>query len=288
MSERFAADWLKLRESADLAARDPALARRFAAALPSGAKRLIDLGAGTGANTRALLPRIVDHQEWILVERDRDLIAAQDDAFTTWARRQGYPIQTGGGRITIEAKPVSWRVAAQPLDLACDLEHLAAIGAHGVTAAAFFDLVSQTWLERFVAVLAKQRLPLLAVLTVDGRRVWQPPNENDAIVAEAFAHHQRGDIGFGVALGGGAVDALQQLLDAAGFSVTRVVSDWRLSLRDHALLASLIDGEAAAARAAAPEAHAAIDAWEAQRQAQLAAGTLALTVGHCDLLAMPA
>ena len=288
MSERFAADWLKLRESADLAARDSASARRFAAALPPGAKRLIDLGAGTGSNTRALLPRIAGDQEWSLVERDRDLIAAQDDAFTAWARRQGYPIQTGGGRITIDAKPASWRITPRALDLAHDLERLATIEAHGFTAAAFFDLVSQSWLERFVALLQKQRLPLLAVLTVDGRRLWRPGSEHDAIVADAFARHQRRDKGFGAALGGDAADALQKLLRDAGFTVARAASDWRLGPRDAALLAALIDGETSAAREAAPEAQAQIDAWERQCRAQLASGTLALTIGHCDILALPA
>jgi hypothetical protein len=288
MSERFAADWLKLRESADLAARDPALARRFAAALPPGAKRLIDLGAGTGANARALLPRIAGDQEWVLAERDHTLITAQDDAFTSWARRQGYPISSGGGRIVLKVQPSQWRIAAQALDLAGDLDRLEAIDAQGITAAAFFDLVSQDWLERFVALLARKHIPLLAALTVDGQRLWQPILDDDAVVATAFARHQRRDKGFGPALGGTAVDRLQERLGAGGFTVTRAASDWRLGARDEALLAALIAGEAGAAREAAPEAVARIDAWEAQRRAQLSAHVLTLTIGHCDILAVPA
>ena len=188
---------------------------------PEGPKRLIDLGAGSGANARALLPRIAGDQEWTLVDRDRDLIAAQDDAFTTWARRQGYPIQTGGSRITIDAKPSSWRIAAQPLDLARDLDRLAAIAAHGITAAAFFDLVSQAWLQHFAALLIRHRIPLLAVLTVDGKRDWRPRLDEDGIVTEAFARHQLRDKGFGPALGGTAAMMLEtKLLRAAGFAVT--------------------------------------------------------------------
>lgn len=288
MSERFAADWLRLRESADLAARDRALARRFAAALPEGPKRLIDLGAGTGANVRALLPRIAGDQNWLLIERDRDLIAAQDDAFTTWARRQGYPVHTGGSRIIIDAKPATWRIAARPLDLAGDLDVLDAYQAHGITAAAFFDLVSQEWLQHFAALLIRHRIPLLAVLTVDGKRDWRPRLDEDGIVTEAFARHQLRDKGFGPALGGTAAMMLETKLHAAGFAVTPTASDWLLGPRDTALLATLIDGEAAAARQAAPGDAARIAAWATQRRELLAEDALTLTIGHRDLLALPA
>ena len=294
MSEHFALDWLRLRESADLAARSPALARGFAAALPSKHPlQLIDLAAGSGANTRALLPRISGDQHWRLIDRDRDLLAAQGEEFTLWARRQGYPITAGGGRASIEARPAQWQIKALPLDLDHDLASLEEIAFDGITAASFFDLVSQEWLERFVEVLAARRVPFLAVLTVDGRREWQPQRDDDALIAKAFAAHQHRVKDFGAALGAAASDAVEALLRQAGFRVERAASDWRLGLnaggpRDEALLAALIAGEAGAAREAAPEAADRIAVWEKTRRALLAEGRLGLTVGHCDLLALPA
>lgn len=293
MSERFALDWLRLRESADLAARNPALARRFATALPTRPLHLIDLAAGSGANTRALLPRIAGDQHWRLIDRDRDLLAAQADEFTHWARRQGYPITAGGGRALIDARPAQWQIEAMPLDLDHDLATLGEIEFDGITAASFFDLVSQEWLARFVDLLAARRVPFLAVLTVDGRREWQPQLEDDALIAEAFASHQGRVKNFGAALGGAAPDALVALLRQAGFGVDRAASDWRLGSndrgpRDEALLAALIAGEADAAREAAPEAAGRIDAWEKARRGLLAERRLGLIVGHCDLLALPA
>jgi hypothetical protein len=294
VSEHFALAWLKLRESADLAARSPTLARRFVAALPSTRPlRLIDLAAGSGANTRALLPRIAGAQHWCLIDRDRDLLAAQGEEFTLWARRQGYPITAGGGRVSIEAQPAHWQIEAMPLDLDHDLATLAELEFDGVTAASFFDLVSQQWLERFVALLAARRVPFLAALTVDGRREWQPRLDDDALIADAFAAHQRRIKDFGAALGGTAPTILEALLHHAGFRVEREASDWRLGLsdkgrKDDALLAALIAGEAGTAREAAPDAAARIAAWESQRRMQLAEGILCLTVGHCDTLALPA
>ncbi|HVA13222.1 MAG TPA: class I SAM-dependent methyltransferase [Stellaceae bacterium] len=285
----FTLDWLRLRASADLAARNPTLARHFAAALPiARPARIVDLGAGSGAQCRALLPRIAGDQAWTLIDRDRELIAAQAGEFTLWARRQGYPVLAGGGRVAIDARPARWQIDALPLDLAADLASLAEIDADGMTAAAFFDLVSPAWLERFVAILAKQRVPLLAALTVDGKRDWQPIIAEDAIVAAAFARHQHRDKGSGPALGGDAPAALEKHLRAAGFRIARAVSDWQLDARDETLLSALIASEAGAAREASPEAIDRIDAWEAQRRRHLTARRLRLTVGHCDLLALPA
>lgn len=285
----FSLAWLRLRESADLAARDPGLARRFAAALPKDRPlRIIDLASGSGANARALLPRIATDQEWTLVDRDHDLLAAQAEEFTAWSRRQGYPIAAGGGRIAIEAQPARWQLSSMPLDLARDLETIDEIAADGVTAAAFFDLVSEAWLARLAAIVARRRAAFLAVLTVDGRREWAPGIKEDAIVAEGFAQHQRRDKGFGPALGGAAPALLEKLFRERGYRIERATSDWRLGAGESALLGALIEGEATAAREAVPERTAEIGRWESRRREQLAAGQVRLTLGHCDLLALPA
>jgi hypothetical protein len=282
----FPLDWLRLRAPADLAARDAALARRFAAALPK-TPRIVDLGSGSGANARALMPRIAGDQHWTLIDRDRDLLAAQEPEFMHWARRQGYPILAGGGRIELTAGASHWTVGNQPMNLAGDPAALDRIEADAVTAAAFFDLVSQGWIERFVATLARRRLPLLAVLTVDGTRAWQPTHAADPVVAAAFRRHQARDKGFGPALGGEAPGILEKILTSQGFRVSAAVSDWHLGGDDGMLLAALIAGEAQAAREATPAESAAINAWEMAREKAHIEGGLALTLGHRDILALP-
>jgi hypothetical protein len=286
----FSCDWLKLRESADLGARDATLARQFGAALPrqSGKPlRLIDLGAGSGANCRALLPRIGGDQDWILIDRDRDLLAAQTEEFTLWARRQGYPILAGGGRVVITAGNATWIVTGMLLDLARDQTALAALDADGVTASALFDLVSARWLDDFVAFLAERRVPLFAVLTIDGQRAWDPVLADDAILAAAFQRHQATDKGLGTALGGTAPRALATSLAAKGFRITEAASDWHLGAQDRALLNELVAGEARAARESDPARSAVFAAWEKERRDQLENGRLKLTIGHRDLLALP-
>lgn len=288
---RFSRQWLKLREGADLAARDPALARRFGVSLArkTGAPlRLIDLGAGSGANCRALLPRIGGDQDWILIDRDRDLIDAQAEEFTLWARRQGYPILAGGGRMTITAGAARWSVTSLPLDLAQDQSALETLlDADGVTAAALLDLVSADWIEALAAALARRRVPFLSVLAVDGRRRWEPRLAEDELLSESFRRHQTGDKGFGPALGGAAPQLFAQILADKNFTITEAPSDWRLGARDHALLSALVAGEALAAREARPDQHTAIATWEKARLDQLENGNLKLTIGHRDLLALP-
>jgi hypothetical protein len=286
----FALDWLRLREGADLAARSPALARRFAAALKKrddAPLRLVDLGAGSGANCRAVMPRIAGDQEWILIDQDRALIAAQGDEFSLWARRQGLPILAGGNRITITPPGRQWRIESLPFDLSSGLGHAVPNDVDGFTAAAFFDLVSTDWVEGFAAELGEMRVPMLAALNVDGRRLWEPMLDDDAIIAVAFAQHQTRDKGFGTSLGGDAPRVMEAAFTANGFTVEKIKSDWQLGSRDSALIDALIGGEANAAREASPAHHDVIARWESQRRAQLANGSLRLTIGHCDLLAIP-
>jgi SAM-dependent methyltransferase len=63
----FSADWLALREPADRAARDAALARRAGeAAGPEPV--IVDLGCGTGATWRALAPLLPAAARWRFVD----------------------------------------------------------------------------------------------------------------------------------------------------------------------------------------------------------------------------
>ena len=255
---RFPADWLRLRELCDHASRSADLAAEFASAVgPS--PRLVDLGCGTGSNLRYLAPRLPAGQQWLLVDHDPALLEA--------------------ARLTPERPGPEVRF--QALDLARRLPDLA--GCTGITASALLDLASAAWLDR-LARWCRGR-PVLIALTVDGRLNWQPAADRDEWVGQRFRAHQRTDKGFGPALGAAAAGYFAGRLKAQGERVTIATSDWRLGAPETGLLAAMLDGivgAAAAIDAALPE------RWVALRRRQLAAGELHLTVGHVDLLALPA
>ncbi|MCX7230040.1 MAG: class I SAM-dependent methyltransferase [Burkholderiales bacterium] len=289
----FDADWLRLREPLDAAARDEALAERFTAVLqarrarPADRLRIVDLAAGAGANLRALAPRLGGEQHWTLVDLDPALLAAQPVAIARWAGERRWACLPEDDGVTVRSGTATWQVRGRALDLAASLETLDAGAFDAVVTTAFLDLVSARWLERFAAWLAAARRPLLATLSVDGRRDWHPPLPGDASVDRAFRLHQGGDKGFGASLGIGAVAHLTACLSALGFEVSTARSDWCIDASRRPLLERLAAEAAQAACEAEPAQRAVFEAWAAARAAQARNGRLALEVGHLDLLALP-
>jgi SAM-dependent methyltransferase len=247
----FAASWLDLREPADAAARDPGLLAAAAAHLAAAPAPLaLDLGCGTGATARAFGARVAALR-WRLLDRDAGLLRVAA------ARVRGAEV-----------------VAA---DLA-RLDRLPLEGVRLVTASALFDLVSQAWVEALAARLAAAGLGLYAALSYDGRLAWQPALAADEPARAAFNRHQRTDKGFGPALGSDAAAALAEAFRAYGYAVRTAPSDWRIG--PGALQAALADGVAGAAGCAEAA------AWGQARRA--ASGSGSCTVGHIDVLALPA
>ena len=280
-SEQFDSGWLALREPFDHASRSIALARRFAARLPEKRPRLIDLGAGTGSMFRFLAPIIGRGQSWTLLDADAALL---EDAFgrtAAWARRQGFATTIAGEELAVMTPHGTWRVQARVVDLAGVLP---LADADAVVCSALLDLVSAAWLDRLLNAL---RVPLLASIVVDGRVAWQPRHRDDARVMTAFRHDQRRDKGFGPALGGAAPAVALRALAARGFATASAATDWRVPRTALAMQRALIEGTAHAARIAAPQRTATIEAWQIARLRQGLRGRLAISVGHRDILAFP-
>lgn len=286
----FSTDWLRQREAFDTAARDRALARSFAEALRQrrqGPLRIIDLAAGSGANFRVLAPLLGADQMWSLVDHDPALLKAQVTETRSWASNAGWHCAIADGRIAVNTGTATWQARPQPLDLAQALHALDLSACDAVTTTAFLDLVSAEWLDRFCDQLVRAQRPLLATLTVDGRRIWQPEQTADAGIAAAFARHQGGDKGFGRALGASAADYLAQRLAAAGYTVSSTRSDWQVGAAHCTMLHRLVEETVAVACETEPSDAAHHAEWLSQRTAQIEAGTLSLTVGHLDVLALP-
>ena len=227
----FSEDWLALRAPYDTAARASALERRLADWLSDragpGPLSVLDLGAGSGNNMAHLAPRLPVPQSWTLVDADGALLEAAARRHPDVTVRQG--------------------------DLAGDLAALIPEGTGLVTASALIDLVSEAWLARLTARVREIGCALLVVLTYDGRILWESELAGDGEVRDLVNRHQRGEKGFGPALG------------------------------PEAMRTALVTGWAGAAAEIAPEQAAAIEAW----RERASSAPRALAVGHADQLWLP-
>lgn len=281
MTERFAADWLARREPHDAAARSLDLARALAAALPAH-PRLLDLGAGTGSLFRFLAPVIGRDQAWTLADADPALLGRAMEEIAAWAGARGWEATAGLRALTLRTPAGSWCVEARLTDLAAGAPDMA--GMDGVICSALLDLVSQRWLAGLADALA---VPFLGCLSVDGRDALLPPHPLDRAVWAGFRRDQGRDKGFGPALGPLAPSALHAALAARGFTLRSAPSDWRIPPGAGAMLRDLVRSHAAVAMRRLPGRRRAILGWERARLRQIAAGRLAMRVGHRDILALP-
>ena len=268
-------DWLALREPADARSRDgaadtimPPLLRALAGRSGPGRNgqpglRVVDLGAGTGANLRWLAPRLaalggpagLGEQQWTLVDHDPRLRAWGPAASTT--------------------------IRADVAELARVLPGIG--GADLVTAAALLDLLDEPQLAAVVDAVVAQQVPALFTLSVTGAVTLDPEDPADAGLAAAFDAHQRRE----GRLGPDAGARVAELFRHRGWVVVQAQTPWQLRQDQPDLLRSWLAGRAEAAVEWQPELAGPAQAWLQRRHRELDGGGLSAVVGHLDVLALP-
>ncbi|MET7806392.1 SAM-dependent methyltransferase [Micromonospora chersina] len=259
------ADWLRLREPADAAARSAELLDAVRRRLPADRPLVVhDLGSGTGSMARWLAPRLRGPQCWVLHERDADLRA----------RAAAEPV------VAADGSPVSVLVRGSDITRlgAADLAD-----AHLVTASALLDMLTAEEIERIAGACAGH-LTLFAI-TVLGRVRFTPADPLDAEFEAAFNAHQRRTVAGRALLGPGAVDATVAAFRRRGVEVAVRSSPWRLGPEYAALTAEWLVGWLDAAVEERPELGGVVDAYRERRLAEAADGRLRVVLDHADLLA---
>jgi len=273
----FSAEWLNRREPADQRSRNRTLERALAKHFEGrGPLTVVDLGCGTGANLRALAPRLGPEQHWTLVDRDQALLKAAAQRLRAWADGAAGK----DGRLTLSKGAKRINVQLRRADLARDLAAALGPNANLVTASALFDLASAEFIAAVAAAVKARQSAFYTVLTYDGDQRWTPEHAADAAMLEAFHTHQRRDKGFGRAAGPDAPGVLSKAFSAAGYSVSEGDSAWRLGPGDEALMAELARGVAEAVTQTGLVQASTIAAWRANTRSRA-------IVGHADTLALP-
>lgn len=273
----FSADWLALREPADVRARDPGLLAALAQHLATrNALEVVDLGCGTGANIRSTAPALGPGQRWTLVDHDRGLLEAARVALLDWADEAS----ENGSSIMLMKDGLDIAVTFRQADLMQDLESVVGGRPDLVTASALFDLCSADYIARAARAITSEGAAFYTVLTYDGEQGWSPPHKADADMAAAFNAHQQIDKGFGSAAGPAAPAALALGFRQAGYSVLEASTPWLLGPADQALIDALADGFAGAVSEIGGVSPDVIADWLCVRRT-------GCVVGHTDTLALP-
>lgn len=263
----FSADWLSLREPCDTRSRSEELVLALRSPLPFRPLQALDLGTGTGANIRYLAPRLAGEQHWFSVDNDPALVERQS--------------------AVLEGAGFHCNVSPRQLDLVTDLKSLPVSGCHLVTASALLDLVSASWLQSLASRCAEAGAAVLFALNYDGRVQCLPREPDDDWVLGLVNLHQRGNKGFGPALGPDATNCAQDVFGALGYQSRVAPSDWLIGPGEQALQRELIAGWIGAAGEISPSDGDRIERWGRLRNAHLSAGTSRICVGHQDFIAWP-
>lgn len=283
----FSAEWLALREPADAAARSERLLQTVAARFaPETNLTVLDIGAGTGSNARYLAERLHAQQQWLLVDHDPSLLIDASQRLRAWGEARGLIVTRDEGAWRVEGEGLVVTFATKLVDLA-DLSSSSELflDRRLVTASALLDLVSAPWIESLASVCRVAGAVGLFALTYDGRIHCSPEEPGDEEVRQLVNEHQRGDKGFGPALGPSASTVAAEAFGALGYSVAREASDWHLEPDAAELQRQLIEGWSRAAVQIAPDRAAAIREWTDRRLAHVLLGHSRLVVGHEDLAA---
>jgi hypothetical protein len=253
-------EWLVLREPADAEARSGELAQHLRRRLPAAGPLVIhDLGGGSGAMGRWLAPQLPGPQHWVVHDRDTGLLELAVAA------------PPGLAAVTVEARK-------------SDITRLGAgdlAGASAIVASALLDMLTVDELARMLG--ACTGCPMLLAMTVAGHVALSPADPLDVQIVAAFNAHQRR----GRRLGPDAVAAAVDQLRATGADVVVRPSPWRLDAAHADLMVEWFGGWATAACEQEPALAAEAGAYRDRRLAQAAAGELAVTVDHADLLVLP-
>jgi SAM-dependent methyltransferase len=284
MSE-FSADWLALREPADAAARSERLLQAVAARFTLETNlTVLDVGAGTGSNARYLAERLHPQQQWLLVDHDPTLLIDASQRLRAWGEARGLVVSRDEAAWRVEGEGLAVTFATRLADLA-DLSAASELflDRRLVTASALLDLVSVAWVESLASECRVAGAAGLFALTYDGRIHCSPEEQGDDEIRQLVNEHQRGDKGFGPALGPTATAVAAECFGALGYSVEREASDWHLEPDAAELQRQLIEGWSRAAVQMAPDRSAFIREWTDRRLAHVLEGHSRLVVGHEDL-----
>tara|TARA_B100001123_G_scaffold450404_2_gene620900 strand:- start:2900 stop:3778 length:879 start_codon:yes stop_codon:yes gene_type:complete len=282
-------EWLHLRENTDAQARSMSLTKSVASKLSSDQPvHILDLATGTGSNIRHLIEHLPTRQQWLVTDKDQQLLAELPTQTERWCQTQGYKFQRTKFGYVILGTHLECHIETQTLNLSnldsAKLFH----GHHLVTASALLDLVSASWLRTLINHCHAVGAAILFTITYNGSVSCSPAEHEDEQILKLFNLHQQTDKGLGGrAEGPNAITCAIDCFSEVGYQVQRESSNWTLGTKDQEIQRQLITGWGKAVKEIAPETTSMIKSWETRRLAHVDANRSKIIVGHDDIAALP-
>lgn len=281
------AGWLLLREPADAAAESAAVTRALVDAVGRrDSIRVLDLGTGTGANVRYLVPHLPRGQQWLIADRDPELLAVAQVRLSSWAAAHDLGLHGRTQGCAIHGEQLTCDIETRALDLGRLDDASLFTGRDVVTASALLNLTSEQWLRTLAGRCRAVGAAVLFALSYNGWSTCSPAEAEDDLVRDLLNRHQRTDKGLGGQAAGPEASALAvRCFTDAGYHVRAERSDWVLGPPEHQLQQRLVAGWADAAIELMPDAADAIAAWRRRRHAHIDTNSSRIVVGHDDMAA---
>lgn len=287
---QFATDWLEERYRFDIAARNPSVEAACLQYFSNATDiRIIDIGAGSGANFVYLADKFPQLQHWALVDLNPKLLNAARTRIKTWGIAKGYKVSEHGDQLSlekddrrIEVHLVHGSMLKLPKTFNLSSYQL-------VTASAVFDLLTADMASQLLNTLHANRLALFATLNYQHMEYF-PREEDDQRFIEQYEQHMQRQQAFGRALGPACVPHIQQVfreLPTGSFQMGP--SRWQIEPSDHDMHLHLLHfiEKSLAELPANQKAPQALQEWLGCKRELLHARRLRLTVEHQDCFTTP-
>lgn len=246
--------------------------------------RILDLGAGLGANVEYYGDRFSCDQDWQLREPDDRLSRPCLARLRRWAWSRGarclsrdaaLEIRLPGRRLSVrlDASPLNdfpRRIAWEEVDL--------------VTANALFDQVPLDQLVSLVYASSRRRVPILATLNYESL-AFDPEGPEDAGYIALYHDHMTRSRPFGRAMGPYCAPMITSLLLSRGYTVCAGESLWVVSGRERSMFRFLLEflRRALAEMSTGEEERRRLRAWLLEKNGLARAGAVRLVVRHTDI-----
>ncbi len=284
---RKLAQWLELRIPYDSKARNLNVEASCQQYLKNHKRlKIVDLGAGTGANCRYYLSKISQEQEWFLVEHNPELLEIAFSRLESWALKNGYKSKSQNLRLVLENQVHKVTIhgtvgSILELDKLIDLETLDLAVANAV-----FDLFSEEQFQTVLECLKNYQLSFLTTINYTGMS-FIPQTDEDLCFISYYHQHMQRHQHFGRGMGPNCGSKMWEAMKRLGMKRLKGESMWKISSSDPVFINLLLGFMEESIPEILEEANLQhqLHSWLAKKQQMITQNYLNCYVAHQDFFA---